>query len=150
MAEFEPLTEKDKSIYDIVKNLDIQYAEIIRPDKPFRVISASDKMKNFNGNRYFVCITYKDNPYYTIILNNEYNKAFNNINMNIFIILVSQGQGEPCKYICINGQKFDWTDETNGVIIHRNGRVVWFENYDNKEEKYRFVCGSGEIIDRQL
>ena len=79
MAEFEPLTEKDKSIYDIVKNLDIQYAEIIRPDKPFRVISASDKMKNFNGNRYFVCIAYKDNPYFTIILNNEYNKAFNNI-----------------------------------------------------------------------
>jgi len=76
--------------------------------------------------------------------------VINNINMNIFIILVSQGQGEPCKYICINGQKFDWTDETNGVIIHRNGRVVWFENYDNKEERYRFVCGNGEIIDRQL
>jgi len=87
MAKFEKLSKTNR-IYDMVENFNIQYAEVTHPDKPFRVISASDDMKKAKGNKYMVCITYTDTPCYITIIDtiadNEYNKPLKNVTASFY------------------------------------------------------------------
>ena len=74
--------------------------------------------------------------------------VINNVDPDLVVIQICRETG-IIDYVHLEGQKFDYEDRS-GVKIHRNGRVIWFENYDNRNNIFRFVCHNGQIIDRKL